>query len=58
MTILTYLIPVALFLGGASLVAFIWALKRSPYFRDAKRNMIQWEDRFEANYHAWEAAAR
>jgi hypothetical protein len=45
-------------LGRAAHRFSIWALKQSPYFRDAKRNMIQWEDRFEANYHAWEAAAR
>jgi len=31
MTILVYLIPVALFLGGASLVAFLWALKSGQY---------------------------
>jgi aspartyl/asparaginyl beta-hydroxylase (cupin superfamily) len=45
-------------LGRATHRAFIWALKQSPYFRDAKRNMIAWEDRFEASYQAWEAAAR
>ncbi|MEP9390184.1 cbb3-type cytochrome oxidase assembly protein CcoS [Mesorhizobium sp. KR9-304] len=31
MTILVYLIPVALFLGGISLVAFLWALKSGQY---------------------------
>jgi cbb3-type cytochrome oxidase maturation protein len=31
MTILIYLIPVALFLGGISLVAFLWALKSGQY---------------------------
>lgn len=31
MTILIYLIPVALFLGGVSLIAFLWALKSGQY---------------------------
>lgn len=31
MTILVYLIPVALFLGGIALVAFLWALKSGQY---------------------------
>ena len=31
MTTLTYLIPVALFLGGISLVAFLWALRSGQY---------------------------
>jgi cbb3-type cytochrome oxidase maturation protein len=31
MTILVYLIPVALFLGGMSLIAFLWALKSGQY---------------------------
>lgn len=31
MTILVYLIPVALFLGGVSLAAFLWALKSGQY---------------------------
>jgi len=31
MTTLVYLIPVALFLGGMSLVAFLWALKSGQY---------------------------
>ncbi|MBS3648066.1 cbb3-type cytochrome oxidase assembly protein CcoS [Pseudaminobacter sp. 19-2017] len=31
MTTLTYLIPVALFLGGMGLVAFIWALRSGQY---------------------------
>jgi cbb3-type cytochrome oxidase maturation protein len=31
MTILAYLIPVALFLGGTALVAFLWALKSGQY---------------------------
>jgi cbb3-type cytochrome oxidase maturation protein len=30
-TTLTYLIPVALFLGGLSLVAFLWALRSGQY---------------------------
>ena len=31
MTILLYLIPVALFLGGLGLAAFLWALKSGQY---------------------------
>lgn len=31
MTNLVYLIPVALFLGFASLIAFVWALKSGQY---------------------------
>jgi cbb3-type cytochrome oxidase maturation protein len=31
MTNLVYLIPVALFLGGMALVAFLWALKSGQY---------------------------
>lgn len=31
MTTLVYLIPVALFLGGISLIAFIWALRSGQY---------------------------
>ncbi|MBB5752717.1 cbb3-type cytochrome oxidase assembly protein CcoS [Prosthecomicrobium pneumaticum] len=31
MTTLAYLIPVALFLGGLALVAFLWALKSGQY---------------------------
>jgi cbb3-type cytochrome oxidase maturation protein len=31
MSILVYLIPFALFLGGLSLVAFIWALRSGQY---------------------------
>lgn len=31
MTILTYLIPVALFLGGVGLLAFLWALRSGQY---------------------------
>lgn len=31
MTTLVYLIPVALFLGGMALVAFLWALKSGQY---------------------------
>jgi cbb3-type cytochrome oxidase maturation protein len=30
-TTLAYLIPVALFLGGLSLVAFLWALRSGQY---------------------------
>jgi cbb3-type cytochrome oxidase maturation protein len=31
MTILIYLIPVALFLGGLGLAAFLWALRAGQY---------------------------
>jgi len=31
MTILAYLIPAALFLGGLSLVSFLWALRSGQY---------------------------
>lgn len=31
MNILTYLIPVALFLGGIALLAFVWALRSGQY---------------------------
>lgn len=31
MTMLLFLIPVALFLGGLGLVAFLWALKSGQY---------------------------
>ena len=31
MTILTYLIPVALLLGGIGLVSFVWALRSGQY---------------------------
>ena len=31
MTTLAYLIPVALFLSGSSLVAFLWALRSGQY---------------------------
>lgn len=31
MTTLTYLIPVALFLGGLSLMGFLWALRSGQY---------------------------
>lgn len=31
MSMLIYLIPVALFLGGISLVAFLWALRSGQY---------------------------
>ena len=31
MTILLYLIPVALFLGGLGLAAFLWALRSGQY---------------------------
>jgi cbb3-type cytochrome oxidase maturation protein len=31
MTILIYLIPIALFLGGLGLAAFLWALRSGQY---------------------------
>lgn len=31
MEVLIYLIPIALFLGGAGLVAFLWSLKSGQY---------------------------
>jgi cbb3-type cytochrome oxidase maturation protein len=31
MSVLAYLIPVALFLGGISLIAFLWALRSGQY---------------------------
>ncbi|WP_073010909.1 cbb3-type cytochrome oxidase assembly protein CcoS [Roseibium suaedae] len=31
MSVLIYLIPVALFLGGLGLVAFLWSLKSGQY---------------------------
>ncbi|MCV0397168.1 MAG: cbb3-type cytochrome oxidase assembly protein CcoS [Rhizobiaceae bacterium] len=31
MTTLVYLIPIALFLGGLALVAFLWALRSGQY---------------------------
>ena len=47
MSILTYLIPVALFLGGVSLVAFLWAV-RSGQYEDldgaAERVLLEGED--------------
>jgi cbb3-type cytochrome oxidase maturation protein len=31
MTVLAYLVPIALFLGGLGLVAFLWALRSGQY---------------------------
>lgn len=31
MSMLVYLIPVALFLGGLALIAFVWALRNGQY---------------------------
>lgn len=31
MNVLVYLIPIALFMGGVGLVAFIWSLKSGQY---------------------------
>ena len=36
----------------------VWGLKRSPFFRDAQRNLTAWEDRFEQSYAAMEATLR
>jgi aspartyl/asparaginyl beta-hydroxylase (cupin superfamily) len=36
----------------------VWVLKRSPFFRDAQRNLTAWEDRFEQSYAAMEATLR
>ena len=36
----------------------VWGLKRSPFFRDAQRNLAAWEDRFEQSYAAMEATLR
>ncbi|CAN5482835.1 cbb3-type cytochrome oxidase assembly protein CcoS [soil metagenome] len=44
MTILIYLIPVALFLGGMALIAFIWALCSGQYDDldgDAERILLE-----------------
>jgi beta-hydroxylase len=35
--------------------AAIWALKQSPFFRDAQHNLTAWEDRFEQSYAAIES---
>ncbi len=49
MEILTYLIPVSLFLGGIGLVAFIWALKTKQFedpTGDANRILTkEWDDK-------------
>ncbi|WP_430465367.1 cbb3-type cytochrome oxidase assembly protein CcoS [Tabrizicola sp.] len=49
MEILTYLIPVSLFLGGIGLVAFIWAMKTKQFddpTGDANRILTKdWDDR-------------
>ena len=45
MTILLYLIPVALFLGGLGLAAFLWALKSGQYEDlDGAANRILFDD--------------
>ena len=36
----------------------IWALRHSPFFHDAQRNVAAWEDRFEQSYAAMEATLR
>ncbi|MFM7655386.1 MAG: cbb3-type cytochrome oxidase assembly protein CcoS [Paracoccaceae bacterium] len=49
MQILTYLIPVSLFLGGIGLVAFFWALKTKQFddpTGDANRILTKdWDDK-------------
>ena len=49
MEILTYLIPVSLFLGGIGLVAFFWALKTKQFddpTGDANRILTKdWDDK-------------
>lgn len=49
MQILTYLIPVSLFLGGIGLVAFFWALKTKQFddpTGDANRILTkEWDDK-------------
>lgn len=49
MQILTYLIPVSLFLGGIGLVAFFWALKTKQFddpTGDANRILTNdWDDK-------------
>lgn len=48
MDVLTYLIPISLFLGGVGLVAFFWTLKSSQYDDpegDARRILSgEWDD--------------
>ena len=49
MDVLTYLIPVSLFLGGIGLLAFVWAM-RSRQFEDPEgdsRRILtpDWDDR-------------
>ena len=45
MTILIYLIPVALFLGGLGLAAFLWALRSGQYEDlDGAANRILFDD--------------
>jgi cbb3-type cytochrome oxidase maturation protein len=49
MQILTFLIPVSLFLGGLGLVAFFWALKSKQFddpTGDANRILTkEWDDK-------------
>lgn len=49
MEILTYLIPVSLFLGGIGLVAFFWAIKTKQFddpTGDANRILTKdWDDK-------------
>ena len=40
MNTLAYLIPVALFLGGLGLAAFIWALRSGQYANPVRRSML------------------
>lgn len=49
MDILTYLIPISLFLGGIGLAAFFWALKKGQFDDpqgDASRILTkEWDDK-------------
>lgn len=45
MTILVYLIPIALFMGAVGLIAFIWALKTGQFDDlDGAANRILFDD--------------
>jgi cbb3-type cytochrome oxidase maturation protein len=47
MSMLIYLIPVALFLGGLGLVAFLWSLRSGQYddLEGAAHRILQDEDK-------------
>jgi cbb3-type cytochrome oxidase maturation protein len=49
-TILIYLIPVALFLGGLGLAAFLWALRTGQYEDlDGAANRILFDDEYRSD---------